>query len=69
MKTYIATYQLESPKVQKIWVPKYSSYKIGIAVTKDGEDAQGELVVKLGDTALSADEAKTGMWTTYPQTS
>lgn len=69
MKTYSTTFQLESPKTQKIWVPQFSDYKIGIAVTKDGEDAEGELVVKLGSTTLSADAAKTGMWTTYPQAS
>lgn len=69
MKTYTATFELTSPKTQKIYVPRWSSYKIGIAVTKDGQDAEGTLVVKLGDTALQADEAKTGMWTTYAQTS
>lgn len=69
MKTYTATYQLESPKTQKIWVPQFSDYKIGIAVTRGGEDAEGTLVVKNGSTTLSADAAKTGMWTTYPQAS
>lgn len=65
MKTYTATYQLESPKTQKIWVPQFSDYKIGIAVTRGGEDAEGTLVVKDGSTTLSADAEKTSIWTTY----
>lgn len=68
-KVYTQVYDISQPTEQRFWTPPFSDFKIGLKVTNKGEEVQGALSLKAGDTALSAEETEIDGFTIFPTSS
>lgn len=68
-KVYTQVYDISQPTEQRFWTPPFSNFKIGLKVTNKGEEVQGALSLKAGDTVLSAEETEIDGFTIFPVSS
>ena len=68
-KVYTQVYDISQLTEQRFWTPPFSNFKIGLKVTNKGEEVQGALSLKAGDTVLSAEETEIDGFTIFPVSS